>query len=349
LSQAESQWIEAQQRAWLSIWEVSAVEPGRSLVLEDLLTGETRTVNETGASQTLTRRDAILARVVDWSDTALLCGCHSLSLPPLASAEIVQRLRRRLRRTRTIPVERLRDAQTGRWLIARWEEAVAALEERLAKPPQLTNTDGEALLLTVDHFEFEPGSRAEVERRLAALPDVQSPVRGESEPSYLFTRPDSERDKGSTVIGRAEVSSGRLRLETNSRQRADRLRRALESACGELLHHRGREHSDPLSERVRAKRGGSASSSAQPDLAAAAAGELVREYKARHYATWIDQQPPALGGKTPRETVKTSAGRAQVDALLKDLEQREARLPQAEQFDVAQLRRALGLSDGRLA
>jgi hypothetical protein len=34
----------------------------------------------------------------------------------------------------------------------------------------------------------------------------------------------------------------------------------------------------------------------------------------------VDQEIPALGGKTPREAVKTTDGREAVEALLKDAE-----------------------------
>jgi hypothetical protein len=317
-------------------------------------------VSEVGASKTLTVREALLARVVDWDGTSLLCGCHARSLPPLDAGEVVGRVRRKLRRTRTIPVERLRDAQTGRWMIARWDDAVVELDARSAIPPHLTNTDGEELLVTVDHFEFEPRSRREIERRLGALPGVRPPEPGEAEPRYVFTRSGSatSREGQRTVIGDAELSTGRLKLATNSVQRADRLKRELESACGELLRHRGREHADPLSqparaaagaERAQVQRGNSAVGGANGQVSAAAAAELVREYKARHYATWGDEPLPALGGITARQAVKTKAGREAVAALLKDLEYREARLPEAERFDVSRLRRELGLNDSDLA
>jgi hypothetical protein len=68
-----------------------------------------------------------------------------------------------------------------------------------------------------------------------------------------------------------------------------------------------------------------------------------REMKQRHYASWMDEPIPALSGESPREAARTAAGRARLDVLLKDLENRESRLPEPERFDVAGLRSALGL------
>src|SRR3989441_2117292 len=44
LDVAEREWLLAQQRAWLSVWEVLAVEPGKSVTMRDLLSGEQRRV-----------------------------------------------------------------------------------------------------------------------------------------------------------------------------------------------------------------------------------------------------------------------------------------------------------------
>jgi hypothetical protein len=65
--------------------------------------------------------------------------------------------------------------------------------------------------------------------------------------------------------------------------------------------------------------------------------------KARHYADWVDAALPALDGQTPREAMRTREGRARVNVLLKDIENRESRLPQAERADLAAVRGALGL------
>jgi hypothetical protein len=46
----------------------------------------------------------------------------------------------------------------------------------------------------------------------------------------------------------------------------------------------------------------------------------VAEMFARHWESWVDEEIPALGEKTPREAVRTADGREAVEALLKDAE-----------------------------
>ncbi|MEN8182082.1 MAG: SEC-C domain-containing protein [Myxococcota bacterium] len=340
ISRTKRDWLAAQQAAWLSVWEVVGVEPGESVTLRDLLSHEERCVREASGSRTLVVRDALLARVVDHEGVSLLCGAHPRPLPPLDAAEVERRARGRLRRRRAVPVDRLRDEPFGRYLIKRWEESVEALDRHAAVPPELHNTDGDPLLLTTDHFELEPLARAEVESRLAGMEGVEA---DDSEPDgavYVFLTPGNPLHAAweNTVIGRALLSDATLRLETNSRERADALRGRVEAACGGLIRHRAREHADPLSPAVAA---------ATPDLPPEApppeAAQLLLDFKRRHYAEWLDQALPALGGQSPREAVRTAQGRNAVDVLLKDMENHEHRASGQDAFDFRALRRELRL------
>ena len=340
-SAAERAWLMAQQAAWLSVWEVTEVEPGEGVTLTDLLSLETRRVREVSGSTTLVIRDALLARVVDHEDVSLLCGAHPRPLPPREAAEVVRRARGRLRRRAAVPPDRLRPAEFGCYLIRRWEEAVAALDARVAVPPELCNTDGDALLLTTDHYRMKPGSRQDVERRLEALEGVQPPEPIDDDLVYVVLHADAAGGKpGSgeqTVIGRVLVSASTLRIETNSRERADALRARVERACGDRIRHRAREHVDPLSRLDEAPAG--------PPLEPAdpALDEIVMDFKRRHYADWPDCPLPALDGQTPRQAARSKQGRAALDVLLKEMENTERRALGRAAFDFSGLRRELGL------
>lgn len=75
----------------------------------------------------------------------------------------------------------------------------------------------------------------------------------------------------------------------------------------------------------------------------AEAQAVLREYKEQHYAQWLNDAIPALGGKTPREAARTQKRREQLIMLLSDLELAESELPEPERFDFQKLRYALGL------
>lgn len=347
LSRAERSWLAAQQAAWLSVWEVIGVEPGKSLTLRDLLSNEERRVREVSGSRTAVVRDALLARVVDHEGVSLLCGSHPRPLPPVDAAEVVRRARGRLRRKRVVPVERLRDEAVGRYLIERWEDAVDELDLRAEMPLQLHNTDGDPFLFTTDHFALDPAARAEVEARLAGMEGVEA-EEGEGDDGreqgsvYRFLSAGNRMHASweNTLVGRACLAGAALRLETNSRERADALRARVEAACGGLLRHRAREHADPLSPPVQA-----AARKVSPEPPPPEAEQLMLDFKRRHYAEWLDTALPALEGLSPREAVRTARGRDAVDVLLKDMENREQRHAGRDAFDFGDLRQKLGLAD----
>ncbi|HZL19611.1 MAG TPA: SEC-C domain-containing protein [Polyangia bacterium] len=335
----EREWLEAQQRAWMTVWEVTGVDPGRSVTVHDLLTREDRKVDEVKGSRVLAKRDAVLGRVVDHGGISVFCGIHPNPLPPPAAAVVVQQLRTKLRRKAAVPPERLRDDSIGRYMIVHWEEAVRIMTLPTDAPPQLSNTDGDDLLLTADVFTFKPADHGAIEQHMGALDGVEPPDGADK--SYTFVR--SAKAGGgraaNMVIGVVRLEESELRVETNSVKRADALRRRIEDACSALLIFRGREHVDPL-ETMRWPRRSTSPVSTNNDPIAA---EAVRAFKQRHYEEWADHPLPALKGKTPREAIRTPAGRAAVDVLLKDFENQESRHPSEVRFDFAPLREGLGL------
>lgn len=332
LSDDDRAWLASQHLAWLSIWEVVACNPGIGVHLKDLLSGEVREVREASGSKTLVKRDAVLARVVDHGGVSVLCGMFPRALPPSEAAEVVRRVRGRLRLKRAVPVERLRGEAIGRYMVRLWDEAVDDLVERARIPPKFTNTDGDDLLLITDHFELDAMARPQVEERLMKVEGAHLDERNDA-----VTRIDFRRQRAGdemTIIGHAELSDVALTLETNSLERADRLRQLVENSCGALLRHRTRESTDP-----RASRQGFTQPTPEPPGAA----QIVRSFKERHYRNWADEALPALNGQTPRQAMRSAAGRERVDVLLKDMENRESRLPEDHRYDFKHLRRELGL------
>jgi hypothetical protein len=279
--------------------------------------------------------------VVDHDGIAVFTGIHPRPLTPMHADVVVRSARRKLRAKAVVPIERLRDEPFGRYLIKSWERAVAQMDARALVPPKLHNTDGDPLLMTTDHFAFDPTKRDEVHAGLGAIEGVEPPEKEDAEPSFTFLRLGNAMHKTweNTIVGHAVVTQGALKIETNSIRRADKLRRQVEAQLGALLRHRAREHSDPLAPKNRPELEERRKVTIPPDEEA----RILREYKEQHYAAWIDQPIPALSGKTPREVARTKAGRAKLDLLLKDIENHEACLPGSARFDFSRLRAELQL------
>lgn len=332
LSADERACLDAERDAWLSLWQVVEARPGDGLVLRDRLSGQVRDVIERTASRTLKEGQSILARLCELGGFTSINGLYPFALAEREAAEVERRTRGHLRRKRDVPIERLRETRTERYLIRRFDEETACLR----KGPTLYNNDGDPILFTTDHFDVDADDRAEVARRLAALPRTMGPEPADDEGSdeFIFL------GRSEVILGQALLGGRRLQVAANSVERADRLRRQIERACKGMLRHRAREHTDPLSGRAFEEGEGTLGDMASPE-ARALAGAVKRQ----HYADWLDTPVPALGHETPRAAVTTEQGRARVAALLADFEEAERCLAPEERVDFDVLRRELGLSE----
>ena len=72
---------------------------------------------------------------------------------------------------------------------------------------------------------------------------------------------------------------------------------------------------------------------------------VIRDQKTSHYESWLGSSIPALGGKTPKQAARSTLGRKALIALLKEIENLEARQPAGIRYDVNILRRALGIEE----
>lgn len=329
-------WIAAQLDAWVGIWEVTDVVPGKRLKLRDLLTGEEREVHETSASRLLAKYDTLLARVVDYKNESLLCGAHPAPLPPDVGLDIAKEFSRSINTVLgRASKDKLREPENVKNIIRAWESAVAQLTN--APLPKLQNTDGDDLLLVTDHFTLPPGAESEVRKRLQALEGAEC----SEEDRVVFVRDTAGPVAGlsNTVIGHAELHGERLRLETNSVRRADALRSRVENACKDLITHQSRTTTHPTALAESPHLGPLPSKEASDPETLEAERAILTE----HYQRWLDTPLPILKGDTPRQAAKRPRKRAQVDLLLKGIENREARQPGGPRVDVAALRSELGL------
>ena len=146
----------------------------------------------------------------------------------------------------------------------------------------------------------------------------------------------------STLVGRAILGSDTLRLETNSRERADRLRGLVSERLSAAVTFKVREHADP----VAAFGQGKARQRPQPrEAMPPEVLDAMRRMEEEFHTRWLDLNVPALGGLTPREAARRGGtATKKLELLLAELENGQARRPVEERFDVSKLRVALGLA-----
>lgn len=247
LSKVQRAWLTAQASSVVTLWEVQAVSRGEGVTVTDRLGGETRFVHDVKISQAMGVRTTMLGRVVEQGGISVLCGLHPSVLPPHAAAEAEREARVMLETPDgEVPREKLKGEAETLELIHLWMEAVLELEPLALGTRKLTNTDGDPLLMTVDHFTFPPWERERVLERLLGLKGAE--LTEEEMPALVvFLKKGNAMHKSwrNTVVGRAWVSEAHLLLETNSVRRAETLRKRVEAACTGLLTYQTRQHSDP--------------------------------------------------------------------------------------------------------
>ena len=331
-----------QLSSYLSVWQVTSLNPGVGLQLEDLLTGASQFVHDVKLSQSAQVHVALLGRVVVCDDVAFVSGMHNRPLAPLAAERVVQEMRRRCRvRTRPIKPDRLRDPDMQIDLLNFWREAI----EMQSATPVLTNTDGDPFSLLTDRFDFAATERGRV---ISALQKIEGASDAETdgdvtEIMLLKAGSRSMPLSDSTVIARLAVHATRLVAETNSVRRADAARARIEAVAGTLLRHRIRSETSAASllkqaEEKGSSRGASESAAMPPEIQAA-----MRDFRERYMQQWLDDSIPALNGLTPREAAADPKRHRALEALLRDLEYHEGLQPEADRYNTDGLRKTLGM------
>jgi hypothetical protein len=330
----ERELVEAWSLSFVGLYEVREVKPGSGIEVKDLLTGEIFFVHDVNMSKRMVRWDGLLARVVPGERGQEFSGV-GISVPrkqlePLRAWMEEDRLqtgmpwpeylKRNLPRIRRQP-ERLR---------TEWVEAL-----------KLSNTDGDEILFSkavyrvVDHKALTTALRS--------CPEMNE---DDEEKHYTWLR-GAVGEKGNTVLGNIRVEGAELALETNSKKRHERGKGMLAELAGPALEHLRDDFTTQQEMKRRAVTEPRAPEPVRDEIPPEVRHKLIAEYMEQHNAKWPDLPIPALGGKTPREAVKTAAGKLKVAALLRDFENIEAHKRQAGEpyCDVARLRAELGVKE----
>ncbi len=292
-------WIEALAAHPLRVYEVQDVVPGEGLWVRDAFAARSPRlwVRERSASQSLDRWEILGARLIPVGEELQVSGAvYSIQRDKLPA------LRRAVRQ-----VERA-GGRPSAPVIAAW---LHRLTDPPAELPRMVDAgSGEPMLLVTDHYDVTDWEQ--LAAALALLPDVQ----GDREHGWVWFeqggpgRPALRRSRLALNLGK---TADRLEAFATTRQGADQGAAWLQRVAGHALVHRMRELTDPLAALERRAAAGPAQPASPPI-------QLSQEVHEELYRHWADEPVPALGGLTPRQAVRTAAGRAKVTELLKDYE-----------------------------
>lgn len=349
-SASTREYIAGLRHSVMSLYEVSGLIPGESMLLRDLIRGgEPIRVMEKSGSQGLRQWDRIATRVIPLRDRSVISGTL-MRLDHEASDILEKRLakiaRKGVRQTKreaqgqdsgtdqkTIAVQSATDQLlnmaafmfTNLWLS---DELKAAQGNQF---PDLCNAEGDPIAFTRMYFPLKSGiTLDQVAGALNTLPALQqedarfwnwlsdndpqekAPPMKQSAGSLV-----SRMEDGTLVLGTISLQARRLTLEVNSEARAKRGRALLGQSISALVGPPLVEHLD-LADLRKARRAEPTSDPLSHSL------EEKRDFIKRtldaHYRKVIEEPIPALGNKSPRTLIKTPKGREMVAAWLKRVE-----------------------------
>ena len=184
------------------------------------------------------------------------------------------------------------------------------LQRRSAAGPQLENTDGDPLRLIVATFRV--ADWGVLLRELAVRDDVEAHDEAEK---WTWLRLDRGPVGvgGNTVIAGMERVADELLVHVNSEERLRAVREWLEVVPGVTFD---RQREVAAGEEVGGARRRRLESMELGEVAEDGLAE-VQGFIDAQCMSWIDQEVPALGGRTPREAVKDAAGREAVLRLIR--------------------------------
>lgn len=328
------QHLEAHAREPFSFYEVRSVEPGRGIVVEDLLRGDQHEVTERAGSRTMLPRYVLFGKLIPEEKLTMFDGMGSLPILAGARDGLLKDARKLLGAARRERFDSQELKAHTIELLHLYQRAGAAAQTP-APLPELQNTDGDPLELIETAYRFPAPHRDALLNYLEKIPGM---------------RADAERDgvievhwgRESTSLGVLHLAASELRTQTNSRARERGLSRLLQAGLVRLEQVSSKS-TDPLTELQKPRL-------VQPPppsgLSPGEEAEVVAAMLERHYSTWADVPLPALRGKTPRQAAKTRAGAKEVDALLREMEMMQARSAMPATFDFDRIRRDLGLPSG---
>lgn len=363
--------------SYMSLYEVSGIERDRGFYLSDMITGgEPEWVWEKTGTAYLAERDVVGARLVRMRSRTTLAGGLLLFQRETADALIamVHRLAQAqpddiLEAAREMATEMGEDITLSKDDLAAFTSTVSieeirarsaflfssfwlrdALDRALGTDtPELVNTDGDPIEWIEAAYPLAKGVRkASVARKLDACPELASDGEDawdwiDSGKSAALARQEgtqvltSRRQDGRAVLGTVELHGRKLIVQVNSGQRLERARALVEGLLANALQ-------DP--EILPLGSNPEGFEALGSDLSDEETEAALTAFYDSHYQALLDEAIPMLGDRSPRESIKTEAGRTETAKWLMMHEEHLAHMARSGQgpsYDIGWVWAELGL------
>lgn len=355
LDSMERKLIKAHSRRPFSFFEVVECRPGKGFLLKDIFTGKQTDVLERSGSKSTQLGNILFGQVIKIEHVGMLISSGQFLIPPRLKPELIQFRKWLKQGKRPITADILDEYD------CEIREIYFDLVQALQRPAELFNTDGDPLIFHTLYYKIESSELAFKHLHTLCGTDTADRLRSEAKldakghilrVEIPWSRKGHKRSKvfENTLLGHLIIDGNTLTVEVNSAQRAEVAREKIERLMGNAAIYKTTEIRSFDAFAAERKAPGPDSKTDARDQNALMQDPEVRrqvgEMLAAHWQGWVDQNIPALDGKTPRHAVKTTDGRESVMALLLDAELHMAADPHMREAGVNainKVRRELGL------
>ncbi|MCF6199144.1 MAG: hypothetical protein L3J67_07065 [Hyphomicrobiaceae bacterium] len=339
-----------------SFFQVTHVEPGKSLTLRDLFLKREVKVFERQASQSLKRGAILFTRILTLDGQSVMFGCAPTPIPPDHMDFFDQLLESILAEKKSIDMKLMHE------LDGFLRAAYFDIEEELHNPvmPTLANTDGELveyvtlnyLLHCTPHETLSALASLSMESEPELLLLEEAEFEGEElvaiEFDWLKKGNTKHGSWDNTIMGHLKIDRDRLTIEVNSVERSEAIRRKITRRLGKRarLEKEERQSQEEVLEekdtRVLSAKEIAARKENEAFQNSPEGRRLMRETVKNHWRSWFDEPVPLLDDQTPRMAAKTPEGRKLLENLFQIYEYRSDP-DDLLSPDIPALRRELGM------
>ena len=310
----QRRWIAQLADRPLRLYEVTDVIPGKQMILCDALNTEALpiTVYEKSGSQASQIGMLIGLRIMEVDGHFELSGA-GYPFSQLKAQDLIAQIHEAMDQFN----KRQKDFPDFLSLMIRrkW------LEQFYAPMPMPTMMDaysGEPMLLITDHYRIKDWEA------LTQSLSSQSDVQGDRKSGWDRLVNCEDGATRATVTINIEKTANKITLFYKTQSYADTGRPWFAAIADDAVQLISRELSDPkgmmanmpTNQKTKPR-------AAEPDIPPEVYADIIEKTIYRLYANWADESIQALGGKTPRQAIKTPAGLERVKGLLRSYEANE--------------------------
>jgi hypothetical protein len=294
----------------LSLYEVKEVFLEKGLLLKDLIRGGQYDVREKAATRYLAKWDVLATRLLQVDGQYIMSGAgypYPITVKDDILGDILYTYNRHKKRDPDVSMDGFLKAN-GEHFNFYWYDLIQ-------NPPKvkLATTDREPMVISKAYYEFE--DRESVVEALKNTDGFEENGNG-----FIWVRKKSEDE--ATILGRAYFDRKTLILECNSKERLKKGKEIIRKHISGARHKVDSyediyKHFDSLKEKPSQK--------PLSDIPFEVRRQIYTRFMEKHCKKWVTEKIPALGGKTPKQAVRSKKGKEQVKELLKSFENTEER------------------------